>query len=108
MAGPLTGMEHPYPSMEFEVEVGKDGALLLPRSLAGRFRPGAKITLRVTDGTVSASLRKRGVTEEEVERIATLQLEKREQAILFLSGQGVLASSEAFSRRASRLLGRRG
>ena len=101
------GMEHPYPSIEFEVEVGPDGALALPRALAVRFRPGSKITVRVTDGTVSASLRRRGVTEEEVERIAMVQCESREQAILFLSGEGVLASDSAFSRRVSGLTGRR-
>jgi hypothetical protein len=101
-------MEQLYPSIEFDVEVGEGGALVLPGPLAGRFRPGSRITVRVTQGTVAASLRKRGVTEDEVELIARVQREAREQTMLFLAAEGALASHRAFSRRAARLLGRPG
>jgi len=100
-------MDHSYPSIEFEASVGRDGTLVLPKALAGRYRSGSRITVRVTEGTVSSSLRKRGVSEEEIERIARLQLEERGQAILFLSGEGTLAADRPFARRAAHLLGRK-
>jgi len=96
-------MERRYPSIECEVTVGHDGTVKLPPAVARRFRTGSRLTVRVTDGTVSSKLRKRNVTEAEVEQIATVQLEDREGVIQFLEVEGTLSHRSPFGRRARTL-----
>jgi len=100
-------MERPYPSLEFEVEVSKDGMIQFPPAIARRFHVGSRVTVRITDGIISAALRKRMVTEGEVEHIASMQLEQREQVIDFLSVEGAMAKNTSFRTRARTLLKRR-
>jgi len=97
-------MEKPYPSLECEVRIGHGGVIALPRSIAARFQEGKRITIRVTDGTVSSTLRKRGVTEEEIEQIASLQWEQREHVLGFLQTEGFFPQSSPFARRSRKLL----
>ena len=97
-------MEKPYPSLECEVGVGHGGVITLPPTIAGRFQVGKRITIRVTDGTVSSTLRKRGVTEEEIEQIASLQWEQREHVLGFLETEGRFPRSSPFARRSRKLL----
>ena len=92
-------METSYPVVEFEAEVTRSGTLLVPAAIARTLLPGTTLTVRVTRGRVSAALRARGVSEEEVEQIATRQLEPRENVIRFLESEGILASSGRFRRR---------
>lgn len=98
-------MEHSYPAVEFECEIGHDGSLKVPprvvRTLGRRH-----VTVRLTAGGVGSELRERRVTEDEIERIALTQYEERDHVIDFLRSEGSLARSAAFSERATRLLGR--
>ena len=50
--------------------------------------------VRVTEKVVSAALRKRGVTAEEVDEIGNRQLEGREQVLAFLSAEGSLSGNK--------------
>ncbi len=97
-------MERRYPAIECEVTIEHDGTVKLPPSLARRFQQGSRFTLRITDGIVSSKLRKRHVTEAEVENIATVQLEDREGVIQFLEVEGTLSHRSPFGRRAHTLL----
>jgi len=93
-------MEHPYPAVEFEAVVTPDGMIAVPPALLKNLPSGAPVTVRLTEGTVSNSLRARGVTEELVEQVAELQLERREHVIAFMEAEGVLASDKKFVRLA--------
>ncbi|HUL45294.1 MAG TPA: hypothetical protein VLY03_13150 [Bacteroidota bacterium] len=95
-------MEKPYPSLECEVRVGHGGVINLPPPIAARIQEGKRMTIRLTDGTVSAKLRRRGVTEAEIELIASLQWEQREQVINFLESEGSVSRSAAFVRRSKK------
>ncbi len=99
-------MEQPYPVLEFETEVANDGTIVVPLSLSDALR-SHKVVVRMVVGSVAGSLRKRGVTEGEIERIALLQLEQRENVVSFLKVEGALAHSASFVRRAEKLLKRR-
>ncbi len=92
-------MEKPYPSVEFETEITKGGVIVLPRQIAAQFELAQHITVRLTMGRVSQSLRKRNVTENEVESIATMQLEQRDQVLRFLNAEGGLAKKAPFYKR---------
>lgn len=89
--------------MECEVKVGHGGVITLPPTIAAQFQEGKRITIRVTDGTVSSKLRKRGITEEEIERIASLQWEQRENVVGFLETEGIFPRSSPFARRSRKL-----
>jgi len=97
-------MEKPYPSLECEVRIGHGGVITLPPTIAARFQEEKRITVRVTDGSVSSKLRKRGVTEEEIEQIASLQWEQRENVLGFLETEGIFPRSSPFARRSKKLL----
>jgi hypothetical protein len=96
-------MERSYPSIEFEAEVLPDGTIKVPVPLRKLLAGVKEVTIRLTAGIVSNKLRRRKVTEEEIERIAGLQLEQREQVIRFLESEGTLAGSKSFAKRAARL-----
>ncbi len=93
-------MEHPYPSVEFEADITGDGIIKIPKTLAQAFGAGKRVTVKLTDGIVSKTLRERNVTEEEIHHIAHLQLEQRENVIEFLNGEGMLSSNASFIKRA--------
>ena len=97
-------MERPYPSLECEVRIGHGGVITLPPTIAVRFEAGRRITIRVTDGTVSSKLRRRGVTEEEIAGIASLQWEQRENVIGFLETEGCFRQSSPFAQRSRKFL----
>lgn len=94
-------METPYPSIEFEAELDAEGRLALPKGLRSRIMPGKRITVTITEGTVSRSLRDRNITEHDVEHIAALQLEQREHVLRFLKAEGAFAGKTAFGKRYS-------
>ena len=86
-------------SAEFEASIGSSGVIALPddvlKSLKGTAR---NVHVRLTANAVGSSLRKRGVDEEEIERISRMQLESREQVVKFLLSEGALGGK---SRRRS-------
>ncbi len=62
---------------------------------------GTKIDLEVVVGAVPKALQRRGVTEAEIDRIASVQVEERENVLDFLESEGSLAGSKSFARRVS-------
>jgi hypothetical protein len=92
-------MEHKHSSNEFEALIDDDGKIAIPTELAKRF-VGKKIHVRVQNKEISAGLKERNVTEEEVERIAHVQRESRERTTKFLMSEGVLDKDTAFIGRA--------
>jgi len=100
-------MERRYPVVEFEAELTPDGSIAVPARLRQHILPDAQVTVRITAGIVPGSMRKRGITEEIVERVSELQLEERDHVLEFFGTEGALASDAAFRRRAGRSAGRR-
>ncbi len=100
-------MEHPYPLIEFETELGDGGIIQVPHPLLKKIAGTKRVTIRLTTGGVSRNLRDRRVTEEEIEEIATRQLERRENVVGFLKAEGELSRKRSFARRAQLLLKRR-
>jgi hypothetical protein len=76
----------------FEARISADGQLLVPPAAATRLRTfaGSTVEVRLTDASLSAALKARGVTDDEVDRIAAAQLESRETAARFLLSEGAL------------------
>jgi hypothetical protein len=68
-------------------------------SLIRDFAENERVTIRLTRGTITASLRDRGVTEEEIESISLRQSEPRGNVIGFLKAEGDLKSQRSFIRR---------
>lgn len=93
-------MEHREHSA-LEREVGVDGSLTIPSAaLAKRgLGPGAKVEVRITELSLSRALQIRGVTEEEIDRIQSMQWEGRENVVRFLATEGALAGHKEFRRR---------
>ena len=91
-------------SVEAEIRVERDGKGILPASLLRQLAatPGAKVRVRVTSRALGNGLTARGVTEEEIEAIAALQIEGRANVVSFLSSEGALSADSGFRRRAKR------
>ncbi|HTP13228.1 MAG TPA: hypothetical protein VMM37_06340 [Bacteroidota bacterium] len=60
---------------------------------------GASVHVRLTPNVLSGNLKARKVTEKEIERIAALQLEPRENVVRFLSTESVLSGNKVFLKR---------
>jgi bifunctional DNA-binding transcriptional regulator/antitoxin component of YhaV-PrlF toxin-antitoxin module len=88
-------------SFEFTANVGEHGEVVIPDSLLEDhgLRPGTRVHVRLTDHALSEQLHKRGVTEEEIQRIVALQLESREQVLKFLLSEGALHRPKDSGRR---------
>ena len=86
-------MSHERRTLEFEAHITDKGTITVPpqvlEALGSRARAG--LNIRLTSAILANELHVNGVTEEEVERIASLQLESREQVIGFLLSEGALA-----------------
>ena len=91
-------MEHRKLASEFETVVDRDGKIIIPKNLLSGFAR-RKVHVRISKQEIAAELTANGVTDDEIERISSLQLEVREQVIKFLLTEGVLKGS-AFMRRA--------
>jgi protein involved in polysaccharide export with SLBB domain len=86
-------------AIEFEAVIDPEGRIAVPMVAAQQLL-GKKLHVRLMSSEISAALNARGVTEDEVERIAAVQRESREQVIKFLMSEGSLTTSRAFRRRA--------
>jgi len=93
-------MERLYPAVEFEAVVTPEGMISVPLAIAKSLGEGRSVTVRITEGVVSKSLRNRGITEGLIEHVAELQLERRENVVEFFNAEGLLASSRKFTSRA--------
>jgi hypothetical protein len=98
--------EKPYPVVEFESAIEPDGFIRLPRTVLSKLKAGTHVTVRLSEEVVAHSLRKRKVTEEEIEQIALMQLEERGDVVRCLKAEGSLASNRGFRARAKSLLQR--
>jgi bifunctional DNA-binding transcriptional regulator/antitoxin component of YhaV-PrlF toxin-antitoxin module len=78
--------------VEFTAEVDAHGRITVPASVLEQLGPRSSRSLfvRLTGKSVGEALRKRGVHEEEIEHIAALQREPRDQVVKFLLSEGVL------------------
>jgi hypothetical protein len=94
-------------SAELELIVTPEGDVQVPAAVlrALDVGKGSRVHIRVTTETLSKDLKQRNVTEEEINHIAALQLEPRDNVVKFLATESVLVGSEKFKRRA-RGLGR--
>lgn len=85
-------------SNEFQALIDEEGNIAVPPELMQRFA-GRKLHVRLNSEEVSAELKKKNVTEQEIERISGMQRESREQAVKFLLSEGALRSASRFVRR---------
>ena len=96
-------------SAEIDLRIPADGALVVPKEVLNRLnvRVGDRVHLQVTTNVLSRDLKQRNVTEQEIERIAGVQLEPRENVVRFLATESRLSGNRGFIRRAGGLRGRR-
>ncbi len=80
-----------YRVEEFELSVGKDGSLKFPTGVLRRLPAGGHFVARLSAGKLNPVLRRRGITEDDIERIARAQLEPRENVVRFLLAEGAFA-----------------
>jgi hypothetical protein len=94
-------MEKAKHSIEFEAEIDRKGRVEFSRTVANelRLKEGSKVTVRIIGGVLSKELTARDVSDEEVERIGTIQFEDREHVIRFLRSEGALMSNGRFRKR---------
>jgi hypothetical protein len=94
-------------SVELKIRVNAEGDVVVPRSRLQTIdaSAGMQVNVRVTASRLVGQLRKRGITEAVIDRIASLQLEPRERVVRFLAAEGVLATHHAFRRRLRRQRG---
>lgn len=78
-------------SVEFEASIEPSGKINVPTHVAREFGKGGRtLRVRLITNTISAGLKDREVSEEEIERISAIQLESREQVVKFLLSEGAL------------------
>ena len=94
-------MEKARHSVEFEYEIDGDGKVQFSRSIAHelQLKEGSKVTVRIVGGVLSKDLTARDVSNEEVERIGSVQFEDREHVVRFLRSEGTLKSNGRFRKR---------
>ena len=98
-------MEKKYPGVEFEETIRSEGTIAVPATLLRTLR-SYNVIVRLTEGSVSPALRNHGVSESEIENIATVQMESRDNILRFLTAEGSLARNAAFVRKSGKLLSR--
>ena len=88
-------------SFDFEAMIDGDGRIEIPADVLDRLGSGAGTLMRVrlVPARIAAALERKNVTPEEVDRIAGLQLESREQVMAFLLAEGALACAGGATRR---------
>lgn len=79
---------------EFEGQVTPDGSVAIPRTILEHLGLSdyARVSVRLTRRNTAALLKRMEVTEEELERIASFQLESADQIVRFLLAEGALKS----------------
>jgi len=87
--------------LQFESSVDKRGRLAVPRHILDELGPlrTAILEVRLTERRLSRELSRRGIREEEVDRVASVQLESREPVIRFLLAEGSLTGKRGRTRR---------
>ena len=81
-------------SVEFETILDQSGKIVVPQSVLKEFgKHSGAIHVRLTAKALSSELKASNVSEEEIERIGSLQLESRDQVVKFLLSEGALVKS---------------
>lgn len=93
-----SGMSQTSTADEFEATIDAEGKISVPSAIAERLR-GQKVRVRLRRLEIATALAKRDVTEEEIERIASVQLESRNQVVDFLLTEGALSRNRSFKTR---------
>lgn len=94
-------MDHTRQSVEFESSIDGHGRITIPPLILAQLGKASRpLRVRLTSKVISSALQRRDVNEEEIERIAALQLETREQVVRFLLSEGALRRNKALKRRA--------
>lgn len=94
-------MQQSHTVIEFDSTIEADGTITVPGEILARARTefGHKVRVRLLDRKEAAVLRERKIGDEEIESIARLQLESREQVVKFLMSEGALVGSKKRSRK---------
>jgi len=84
-------------SVEFEGVIDEHGKIAVPKALLKRCETGTggKVHVRLTGTLISAELKDRRVSGEEIEQIASLQRESRDQVVKFLLSEGAWRNHKA-------------
>ncbi len=92
-------------SAEIDVRVSSDGTLTIPKRILKRLNidRGGKVRVRISSDVLSSRLQRKNVTEEEIDRIAAVQLEPRQNVVRFLAAESRLSRNTAFKHRARML-----
>ena len=79
---------------EFDANIEQGGTVRIPEDLvkALGLSDGGKVSVRVTGRSAMTLLSRSGVTNEEIDRIAAMQLESPDQVVKFLLTEGILSS----------------
>lgn len=94
-------MERKRTSVEFDGEIDQEGRISVPASIRDQLGNGS-IQIRLSAMGVDTKLGDRGVTEEEIEKIAATQSESREQVVKFLLIEGALKGRKMFKQHLRR------
>ncbi|MEW6511762.1 MAG: hypothetical protein AB1428_12495 [Bacteroidota bacterium] len=88
--------------LEFDAVIDPHGKIVVPNRaiIALGARAGATLKVRLIPADLSGELERQGVTDEEIDQIAAVQLEDREQVIAFLRSEGALARKPRRARKA--------
>ena len=97
-------MEHSYPAVEFEATIDEEGVVHIPAAIASTLHKGKRYTVRIIKGSIPRSLSLRGISEDDVECMAMIQLESREDILRFLHAESSLSDNRMFRRRAGNVL----
>jgi hypothetical protein len=89
---------------EFAVLLRNDGVIRVPPGALSAFRGSLpeSVVVRVTAQGIDRALRSREVTEREIQTIAQIQREPRENVVRFLLSEGSLAKSRSLTGRVGR------
>jgi len=97
-------MKEPGAEPDFETVIGADGRIEVPGGIlsAPGTQPGSRVRVRLVAAGIAKALERRNVTAGEVDRIAAVQLEPREQVIAFLLAEGALSTGAGNVRKKGR------
>jgi antitoxin component of MazEF toxin-antitoxin module len=95
-------------SAEIDLRILDGGDLLIPAEVLNRLNVsrGNKVHIKVSTSVLSGQLKQRNVTEEEIEHIAALQFEPKENVIKCLATESRFSENKGFKRRAQGLRGK--
>jgi fibrillarin-like rRNA methylase len=86
-------MRDHHKSIEFEAILDDARTISIPEGVSKFLKSGGSVHVRLTARVLSSELKDRNVSEEEIDRISSIQLEPRDQVVKFLLSEGALMKS---------------